>query len=59
MCIVAVREKAKELAALVKDKDRVKEERSRARRVSYCLVLLSQLNLGGLVVYKPRPVFYL
>lgn len=29
----AVREKAKELAALVKDKDRVKEERLRARRV--------------------------
>lgn len=31
--ICAVREKAKELAALVKDKDRVKEERLRARRV--------------------------
>ncbi|XP_065911863.1 epsin-1-like isoform X2 [Dysidea avara] len=29
---VNVREKAKELAALVKDKDRVKEERARARR---------------------------
>ena len=33
---VTVREKAKELAALVKDKDRVKEERLRARRVG-CL----------------------
>ena len=34
VCVIAVREKAKELAALVKDKDRVKEERARARRVS-------------------------
>ena len=34
-CLDTVREKAKELAALVKDKDRVKEERLRARRVSY------------------------
>ena len=34
MLDVTVREKAKELAALVKDKDRVKEERLRARRVS-------------------------
>lgn len=34
VCLGTVREKAKELAALVKDKDRVKEERLRARRVS-------------------------
>lgn len=32
--LIAVREKAKELAGLVKDKERVKEERLRARRVS-------------------------
>jgi len=41
ICMVIVREKAKELAALVKDKDRVKEERLRARRVSYLMHQLS------------------